>query len=1693
MVCSRPRAGAWKRIDFIAASVASNSRMPSAYARSAHGSHTRTATWSCTWLRYVAVLALVLLATPSLAADPTDGALSASLSGTNVDPTPGPESNLELGELLGRIAENNEENSSDEDVSDSDDNEGSIGIVGAFNGVSSFSPGSSGAALGLDSSSMSLLSLTENSATLLAAASASGQVTAACTIYESGSFKKVFMGGSISMMNTTTVGYVFGVDASGNVDSMLGGVNGPVNALYCDNDTQLVYVGGNFTSTVNGLTSNVATMRSTSTGSLAIYDADGGAWRPLSFRGLDGPVFDFAKVSKHVYAVGEFTSTVDNATHTALNEQPMDLSACTITGGNNAEIQGFSDPHNIICTQDRDSAGNTWLMRDKLPGYYRIDFPFKATPSLLRLMNTLYEGRGTKAIRVEAAPNNQALTMSYLDPETRVEMFCTQSCPLPQDNNWHEFRFVDNADILANITGIIVNIVDWYGMGGGFNKIELYQRDASVHAIDSYNASPCSSQAIRPSSQITGNWKPTTAASYHGSYLTFSVNRNEISSAEAQSATVTLVPFVPESGFYRVYMSIPGCQNTNTCAQRTSAKVIWLMNNKRSVVTTVAQHNLEDEEVPVLSGYVPASSMNFSSAIYVQLANEGDVNPQAASVEVVVDSFRLERITSYTDLNGVIELFEDLNSDLQVDGPLYAPLKEGLPASSAVYAATHGTFNDTNPEDTLFLGGQFFDADKNYYSIACYRDEKITTLANAGVWGDVRALTFIGSSLYAGGSFNGTADFSLVLNNVGEYNTTDQQWYPLVGGTNGVVNNVMPYAPFGSRAVAFTGDFTVVNGSDGTSPVEIGVNNGLAMWDALAGGWTNTPYLEGKPSLVYSDAWNDKRDSVAFAAGNFNASAALKANGAVLLTPSENIQAINMMGFDLQPSDSGNFVVNSGLWYAKNNGTTPMLVVGGQFRTLDGGINVAKLDNGKWKRLITNINGEVLTINNAANLLFVGGVANVTADTSEKEAFTGLKVLDMDRDRVFETPSLKSPDGDSSGVRVNKIAIRADTSMVVVGGNFTLVGGMLSCPYICTLDINDVQWSPLATSTLIDQVTDLLFVRDRLIVAGTFKNGTEPTKYLREFDFGSNAWADIDGADKIPGPVTVLTAASDGHETTDGFYITGVSMKDASPYFYKYDGSTVIAPKFTIDSKSTINGILEVPRSRIPDSVLGTDSSSSPSPLARRDSAPVIPENYVLAISGDLYLPNGQRASNAFFYNNEWAPFLSTVQDNGSPGYISSVFFEIPPTNVYQRHRLSVALVIIIAIAIALGITFLIVLVGLVYIYLRNRREAAATASAASAALAATTAGAGTTKVPLGAATIMGTGAAAGARHMQGDGFRGTAGARETWGNANAVTGEPVSFDNIAPSTGRLNSGPPVGLAGLAAAGRKAAVSSDTYVQQDIDKKANYDDANESLDSIFKSAAAEAEAEAESEARERATSTGSMNSDIAVAGAYAMPTPRHYTSQQHDARDQSESPDHSRTSMYRADSTNPFEQRMALRESQGAFPPAGPFADGDDGVGHIPMPSPRHIHSEHATAAALAAASGGAATGLGAMAAAKDARRRSESASTRNTDAEYSASQSPSSRPSGESSVGGSSAHLPIRDSLKQYPVFYAKFTFSSRETGELGFRAGERVFVIDQSDEIWWMGIVDHGSDQPLEQGVFPATYVSSEPPKSNDWTELM
>jgi hypothetical protein len=57
--------------------------------------------------------------------------------------------------------------------------------------------------------------------------------------------------------------------------------------------------------------------------------------------------------------------------------------------------------------------------------------------------------------------------------------------------------------------------------------------------------------------------------------------------------------------------------------------------------------------------------------------------------------------------------------------------------------------------------------------------------------------------------------------------------------------------------------------------------------------------------------------------------------------------------------------------------------------------------------------------------------------------------------------------------------------------------------------------------------------------------------------------------------------------------------------------------------------------------------------------------------------------------------------------------------------------------------------------------------------------------------------------------------------------------------------------------------------------------------------------------------------------------------------------------------------------------------------------------------------------------------------------------------------------------------LYYAKFDFSAREHGELGFGKADPIIVVDSSDDIWWMGYKADKSDGSYIQGVFPSNYV--------------
>ena len=63
------------------------------------------------------------------------------------------------------------------------------------------------------------------------------------------------------------------------------------------------------------------------------------------------------------------------------------------------------------------------------------------------------------------------VTLSYVDPIKGLSE-CSNSCPLsPNNEDYQMFTFIGRQEL----TGIQIDILEWYGDGGGLRGIKLFQ------------------------------------------------------------------------------------------------------------------------------------------------------------------------------------------------------------------------------------------------------------------------------------------------------------------------------------------------------------------------------------------------------------------------------------------------------------------------------------------------------------------------------------------------------------------------------------------------------------------------------------------------------------------------------------------------------------------------------------------------------------------------------------------------------------------------------------------------------------------------------------------------------------------------------------------------------------------------------------------------------------------------------------------------------------------------------------------------------------------------------------------------------------------------------------------------------------------------------------------------------------------
>lgn len=277
---------------------------------------------------------------------------------------------------------------------------------------------------------------------------------------QNGTLAGVVVGGNFTSLGGQEAQGVAMFDPSSQQITPLPGLTGDVEVVWCDQQTNTVYVGGNFK---GGKSTN------------AIAWVGMAGWSDLPFAGFNGPVNTIRGAPDgHIIFGGSFTGLGNTTAPTHKDQQVINLSTANISSASTTTTDGFNDPKNIICkTSGRDGEGDTWLLADDSPGFWRADFNLGFQPTKLRLWNTHQDGRGTETFRFTAFPINGIMNFTYVDPATSENATCDARCPLSNSTStpYRDFHFVNTVGMSA----FQIDISAWYGRGGGLNGIELFQ------------------------------------------------------------------------------------------------------------------------------------------------------------------------------------------------------------------------------------------------------------------------------------------------------------------------------------------------------------------------------------------------------------------------------------------------------------------------------------------------------------------------------------------------------------------------------------------------------------------------------------------------------------------------------------------------------------------------------------------------------------------------------------------------------------------------------------------------------------------------------------------------------------------------------------------------------------------------------------------------------------------------------------------------------------------------------------------------------------------------------------------------------------------------------------------------------------------------------------------------------------------
>ncbi|KAG9063527.1 hypothetical protein KI688_004411 [Linnemannia hyalina] len=773
-----------------------------------------------------------------------------------------------------------------------------------------------------------------------ASRTAGAGITATCVlddaphqIYVAGNFKQIPTSASmvnnsananssipVNMVPTSGLNYVGMYDSRlKRLLPMENGLNGPVQDLLCDSVTKQVYVVGQFMGplqlesrsdiessnssgyqTLSSFGGGVAVWKRspdatiesnpTSSPSSSAITRASGSWEALPFKGVDGIVTSVTRTQDGtVYFGGQFDTTTDGEAYSAPDTQPVNLDIAKVMTGNGLNAE---QDRNIICQPSTAARGN-WIMQDNIPGYWRVLFPYYITPTLFRLWNVdttqgpEFANRGTKTFSIVALPSNQVLNLSYIDPISNLQQYCTvctlesRSVAATVDQEYQDFLVATPTLLNA----VQVDIVSWDGLGGGLGGIEVYQSEIFVRAVDELNfSSKCASNYAEAVASIASgtNHKDSKDMTAYSSFLGAdwvmtkmedgwqTVQAANISATDAASrkqAYVDMSPYLQESGLYDVYLYTPACsgssssgatesKSSNACADRGFVDVSMYFGSPDNVITlTLSQTNTADKYDKIYSGMISHTTSDFRPHVVVgpSVAKTG-TGGGGATQNVIVDSIQFVKQATLNNTNGLIfyrpstSVLVSSDSEKErkdtvqgLDYSTWGNLPTQIPSGSLVNALVSyfGPFGaSVTATSTLFIAGAF--QGTTYSNIVGWDGSNYQGLggsgASSGLDGIVSGMALYQSSLYVVGSFHSALTTSVAsvpdFGGLAVYDIVSQTWTPFGNATQTFQPNAqfrsieLSTGPNGQFQFIISGQFSWTEGGSGENCIET-----LAVWD----------------------------------------------------------------------------------------------------------------------------------------------------------------------------------------------------------------------------------------------------------------------------------------------------------------------------------------------------------------------------------------------------------------------------------------------------------------------------------------------------------------------------------------------------------------------------------------------------------------------------------------------------------------------------------------------------------------------------------------------------------------------------------------------------------------------------------------------------------------------------------------------